>query len=201
MTKGNLVGATILINQTLPEHVAEELRTLKSAFGTESLNAYMYLLRDKGWTLASIAEPLGITRERVRQRINTTNKSRASKAVAALQSMTTLELDVPELPEREVPQPRETILPSDETLKRLRELQPLAAQVRYNHAKYREEAEEYVALLWYAHTVEGVSVYRLGKLMGVLACGIESRFVRYGYKETSGSSGAYTPLRHRATVS
>ena len=73
----------------------------------------------------------------------------------------------------------------------------MASKVRYGHSSYRDEAEEYVSLLWHAHTVEGASVYRLAQLLGVNPSGIQSRFVRYGYKTTEGASKSFTPIKYR----
>ena len=186
----------VLINHTLPEGVAKDLVDLVP-FGTKAVDSYAAVLRAQGWTLASIGEPLGISRERIRQRVARVDLEDAEEYVYTMRGLYRKSLEIPEIPERADRQPKEIVLPNDETLARLRELQPLAQQVRYNHTKYRDEAEEYVQLLWKAHTEEGVSVYRLAKLLGVLPCGIESRFVRYGLKETSGSSNSYTPVKYR----
>jgi hypothetical protein len=183
-------------NLTLPESVGLTFDMMVGSGGSNLRNAYMRVLRDRGWTLQSIAEAVGdISRERARQCVESVSSEDAEEA---LYGMSIPIPDLPDKPERPKPTPRP--LPSDVTLTRLRELQPLAAQVRYAHGQYRDEAEEYVALLWYAHTVEGVSVYRLGKLLGTLPCGIESRFVRYGYKETNGTSASFTPVKYRKTA-
>jgi hypothetical protein len=89
--------------------------------------------------------------------------------------------------------------PSAETLARLKELQPKAQQVRSTSPRYRQEAEEYTALLNKAHVEEGVSVYRLAKRLGITHSSIRFRLARYGYKPTpTGSdSPVYRPLKHR----
>ena len=178
-------------NLKLPEQVS---MTFDMMIGSSrERNAYMRVLRDKGWTLQAIAEAVGdISRERARQCVESVSSEDAEEILYGR------EIPVPDLPDKpERPKPEPRPLPSDATLARLKELQPLAAQVRYAHGQYRDEAEEYTALLWHAHTVEGVSVYRLGKLLDILPCGIESRFVRYGYKPTNGSSTAYNPIKYR----
>ena len=181
-------------NVALPEEVVHAFESMVGAGTTRVRNAYMRVLRDRGWTLQSIADAVGdVSRERVRQCVESVSSADAVLILAGHFDDT----PIPELPDKPVKVPREIIMPSDATLQRLKELKPLAAQVRYTHTQYREEAEEYVALLWHAHTVEGVSVYRLGKILDVLPCGIESRFVRYGYKETKGSSTAYNRIKYR----
>jgi hypothetical protein len=90
---------------------------------------------------------------------------------------------------------REFVEPSPETLKRLLELQPYAQQVRSYGKAYRKEAEEYTWLVNYAHTVEGVTLYRLAKRLGVTHGALRFRLARYGYKSpVSGASKAYTPI-------
>lgn len=182
-------------NLKLPEEVSLTFDMMVGTGGSDIRNAYMRVLRDRGWTLQAIADAVGdISRERARQCVESVS---SEDAEVILYGMTIPIPDLPDKPERPKPAPRP--MPSEATLMRLRELKPLAAQVRYTHKQYREEAEEYVALLWHAHTVEGVSVYRLGKLLDVLPCGIESRFVRYGYKETKGSSVSYNAIKYRKT--
>ena len=184
-------------NLTLPDEVSVAFESLVGLGDSNVRNAYMAVLRDEGWTLQAIADAVGdITRERARQCIATTEIHFARMVIHGYPDVLPVP-NVPDKPERLKPAPRP--MPSDATLMRLRELKPLAAQVRYAHGTYRDEAEEYVALLWHAHTVEGVSVYRLGKLLDILPCGIESRLVRYGYKETRGESGAFNPIKYRKT--
>jgi hypothetical protein len=100
--------------------------------------------------------------------------------------------DPPVKPERPKPV---YVEPTEKTLARLLELQPYAQQVRSNGKKYREEAEEYTALLNHAHTVEGVTLYRLAKRLGVTHGALRFRLVRYGYKTpVTATSKVYTPI-------
>lgn len=188
-------------NIELPEEARYGFEAL-AGLPAFSRNAYMRVLRDAGWTLESIAEAIGdLTRERVRQCVKETPTLEAGEEILRL-AATGIVLEIPEVPLRPVierPAPRVRPLPSSSDLERLRELKPLAAGVRYNHGKHREEAEEYVSLLWKVHKEDGVSVYRLGKLLDILPSAIESRFVRYGFKETVGLSGNYLPIKYRKT--
>lgn len=156
-------------------------------------NVYIKALRGEGWTLASISEATGMTRERVRQ-IN-----------GFEEDMTKLDksFPVPVLPLKPEKTKRQFKEPSEETLARLLELQPFAQQVRSNAKRFRAEAEEYTSLLWDAHSKQGVPVYRLAKRLGVTNSAIRFRLVRYGYiKPKSGStSKVYSPINpeNRAT--
>lgn len=185
-------------NQQMPEEVIEAFNML-AVESSDTRNAYMRVLRDKGWTYQSIADAIGdLGRERVRQCVESIDLP------TAIETLTDNEwtLPIPDIPD--APEPPEKVLrvrpmPTPEDLQRLRELKPVAARVRYNHSKNRSEAEEYVSLLWKVHSEDGVSVYRLGKLLDILPSAIESRFVRYGYKDTGGSSANYAPVKYRST--
>jgi hypothetical protein len=187
-------------NLELSQEVYDEFQVL-TEYELDARDAYMRLLRERGWTLQSIADAVGdISRERVRQCIEAISIFDAMTLASDLKKkdkrLTFFLPEVPLLPEK-VRSERVIVDPTPETLARLKELQPLANQVRYSHKAYRDEAEEYVALLWRAHTVEGASVYRIAQLLGVNPSGIQSRFVRYGYKTTEGSSASFTPIKYR----
>jgi hypothetical protein len=157
--------------------------------------AYVYALRIKGWTLQAVADSLGVTRERIRQ-----IEVSASPELVYLVQQAPGSYPVPELPTKtvKVQVGYKHTDPSPETLARLKELQPIAQSLRWDHSHGRAEAEEYTALLWKAHTEEGVSVYRLGQLLGVTHGAIQFRFVRYGYKETpTGKTKAYHPIKEQ----
>ena len=98
--------------------------------------------------------------------------------------------------EIEVLAPPVYIEPSPENLARLLELKPLAQKVRYDHTTYRKEAEEYSALIWHVHSVEGVTLYRLAKRLGVTHGALRFRLARYGYKlPKTAKSPCYTPIK------
>jgi transcriptional regulator with XRE-family HTH domain len=155
--------------------------------------AYVKALRLKGWTLEAIADSLGLTRERIRQ-IQIT----ATPANIVYILSNPGEFPVPELEtkEIEVVADAEYVEPSPETLARLLELKPFAQKVRYDHSTYRKEAEEYSALVWHAHSVEGVTLYRLAKRLGVTHGALRFRLARYGYIiPKTGKSKCYQPVK------
>jgi hypothetical protein len=155
--------------------------------------AYVKALRLKGWTLESIAFALDLTRERIRQ-----IQLMASPANIVYILSNPGEFPVPELETREieVPGDPEYVEPSPETLARLLELQPLAQKVRYDHSTYRKEAEEYSALVWHVYSVEGVTLYRLAKCLGVTHGALRFRLARYGYlTPKTGKSKCYSPIK------
>jgi len=155
--------------------------------------AYVIALRLKGWTLESIAFALDLTRERIRQ-----IQLMASPANIVYILSNPGEFPVPELETREieVPGDPEYVEPSPETLARLLELQPLAQKVRYDHSTYRKEAEEYSALVWHVYSVEGVTLYRLAKCLGVTHGALRFRLARYGYlTPKTGKSKCYSPIK------
>lgn len=172
-------------NLTLPKEVRKAFTAISSE---KDRNAYIKALRERGWTLESIGECSGITRERVRQISDKIPMSEALRIAVA-------GYPIPEPPKYPEPVEKDIVMPSPETLERLLELQPLAQQVRSHGKTFRKEAEEYTYLLNHAHTVEGVTLYRLAKCLGVTHGALRFRLARYGYlKPKTAQSKAYTPI-------
>lgn len=168
-------------NQQLPLYIAVAFSDVS---GTTSQRDYLIRrLREAGWTLEAIASASRLTRERVRQ-ISVSDSPEQS-----------IPVEIPEPPVHEVKAKPVYVEPTPATLERLLELQPYAQQVRSNGKKYRAEAEEYTKLLNHAHTVEGVTLYRLAKRLGVTHGALRFRLVRYGYKKPiTATSKVYTPI-------
>jgi transposase len=173
---------------TLPPEVRAKILTIKDG---DERNEYVRKLRAMGWTLQSIANACGISRERIRQIIEMKSPG--------------LELGddyiIPTPPFHPEKIKREYVEPSDEILTRLLELQPLAQQVRSHSPRYRAEAEEYTRLLNQAHSVDGVTLYRLAKRLGVSHGAIRFRLARYGYKPApNATSKVYKPINSKNRV-
>jgi hypothetical protein len=176
-------------NHQIPEEV---VATARSITDRELRDAYVKALRGLGWTFESIGVAFEITRERARQ---------IAKSSVDTDKAVEFPLPTPPIAPEVVKSTRVIILPSNETLSRLVELQPLAQQVRSHSKKYRREAEEYSYLLNKAVEVEGVSVYRLAKLLGITHGAIRFRLARYGYKtETTGKSQVYSAILDKNRV-
>lgn len=180
------MSKTIKRLSKLPDSIKSEVLKIS----VEDRDDYIRALRSKGWTLQSISDVFGVTRERVRQICESPTSDGNTERFF-----------VPELPVREAKPRRQFAEPSEETLKRLLELQPLAQQVRSSSLRYRREAEEYTKLLHHAHTNEGVSIYRLGLRLGVTHSALRFRLARYGYMPLETMSGktskVYTPVKNR----
>lgn len=177
-TNAMLAGRVNRLKQELP---LEVVSVFKDCTYDERSN-YIHELLDKGWTQASIGRACGLSRESIRQ------VAKATKHTA----VTNYPLPEPPL----YPQPRVVTytLPPKEMLDRLLELQPYAQKVRSSSIKYRSEAEEYSYLLNEATTKHGVTVYRLGKLLGITPSAIQFRLVRYGYRSSEGQSRSYQQI-------
>jgi transcriptional regulator with XRE-family HTH domain len=174
-------------NLTLPQEVIDQFSTITA---DRDRNAYIKALRERGWTLESVGVVSGISRERVRQ-----IESGIPMAEALRVAIEGYPIPEPPKYDEKVPASEKYVEPTPETLSRLLELQPFAQQVRSYGTKYREEAEEYTWLINHAHTVEGVTLYRLAKRLGVTHGALRFRLVRYGYKQpVSAESKAYTPI-------
>ena len=194
MTKRTMIKkqVTVTQHQTLPASTTVALNLVEDR---EIRAAYIYALRLKGWTLQAVADALGVTRERIRQIETKASPALALHILADPGSFPIPELETTEI---EVLGPPLFIEPSPETLARLLELQPLAQKVRYDSPKYRKEAEEYSALVWHAHSVEDVTLYRLAKRLGVTHGALRFRLARYGYMApATGKSKCYTPVKQK----
>lgn len=169
-------------NQQLPKDILEFFAANRDVLLRDQL---IRELCAKHWTYEAVANACNLTRERVRQ-----VSSSAPKGPDAV-----IPFEIPEPPIKQARPAPEYVEPSPETLKRLLELQPYAQLVRSHGKKYREEAEEYTKLLNHAHTVEGVTLYRLAKRLGVTHGALRFRLVRYGYKQpVSATSKVYKPI-------
>ena len=174
---------------TLPKEVVDTFSTITDK---RVRNGYVKSLRSIGWTLESISEVLGMSREAIRQII--TRGADENRA-------TGLPLPNPPMIEVVVREKKVYPEPKPERLARMLELQPLAQQVRSHSAEYRQEAEEYTLLLHKAHTEDGVSIYRLAKRLGVTHGAIRFRLARYGYKPSpKGSSKVYDAILDKNRV-
>lgn len=185
---------------TLPDSVVVALKELRENKHREMFADYVALLRTEGWSLASIADPLGVTRERIRQVALSCESVELAEQFADARAW-----EIPAVPMRpnkyvrKLPAP---LKPSEETVARLMALKPVASSVRWSSDKGRAEAEEYVGLI--AKEIErGVSVYMVAKSLGVTPLAIRSRLSRYGHMTpTAGGSEKYqamfSPIKHRA---
>ena len=194
MTKRTMIKKQIPVtqHQTLPFIATVALNTIEDK---DMRAAYIYALRLKGWTLQAVADAVGVTRERIRQIETKASPSLALHVLADPGSFPIPELETMEI---EVLAPPVYVEPSPETLARLLELQPLAQKVRYGHSTFRAEAEEYSALIWHAYSVEGVTLYRLAKRLGVTHGALRFRLARYGYMTPKlGKSKCYTPIKQK----
>lgn len=175
-------------NQQLPDSIRLEFDVPRGSGFRDQL---IRELAEAGWTYEAISNASKITRERVRQIV---------KSAAATATRTGIE--IPEPPTKPERQKTEYVEPSPDTLRRLLELQPYAQQVRANGSKYREEAEEYTALLNHAYKNEGVTIYRLAKRLGITHGAIRFRLARYGYiQPKTGTSKVYNPIIRENRVS
>jgi transcriptional regulator with XRE-family HTH domain len=179
-------------HQTLPFIATVALNLTEDS---QTRAAYVKALRMKGWTLQAIGAALGVSRERIRQVEATASPSLIVHILSNPGNFPVPELETKEV---EVPGAPQYIEPSAATLTRLLELKPLAEKVRWDHQEHRAAAEEYTALLWHAHDVEKVTIYRLAKAVGVTHGAIRFRLARYGYLQPkTAKSKAYSPIKDK----
>jgi predicted transcriptional regulator len=176
-----------MTNHTLPKEVGDSLRSLP----LRERRAYATKLSNAGWTLQSIANELGLTREAIRLYEKATSNDETEVQLAIKN------LPIPELPKVEVYRERiKKVEPTPELIAQLKELHSKAVLVRGKGKLYREEAEQFTKLLYEA-VESGISTYRIAKEIGVTVGALSFRLVRYGYKTTNGKSYSYRQLTHR----
>lgn len=169
----------------LPQEVTDNFASLTASNLKNLRNDYIVALVTEGWTQVSIAKSSKLSKQMIQIIL---------KTHTAL--LTPPTLVIPPVP-KHAPNLSSVVrhMPSPELLERLKELQPLATKVRANSPRYRAEAEEYTRLLNKAVTEEGVTLYRLGKLLGVTHGALVFRLVRYGYKTSTGTSAVYSKVK------
>jgi len=171
------------VKQSLPSEVKDNFERITDTLDRDE---YVRRLRGAGWTLQSVAECCGVTRERVRQLC--TEDSVHSEFVDGL--------TIPELPKRTVTKTIPKRI-DPEVADKLRELKFFASQVRSNSPRYREEAEEFTALI-NQQMEDGISVVTLAKVLGVTHAAITSRLVRYGYRTINSEAKMFQSIKNRA---
>jgi len=175
-------GKPMRSNLSLPQEVYDNFKTITDK---KVRNDYVRALREKGWTYSAISKAVGVTTEMIR---NITSKPYNYGIPKYFL--------IPEVPTHAEKVVRTYTLPSEELLERLKELQPYAQLVRSSSSRYRAEAEEYAFLINKATTEQGVTVYRLAKLLGITPSAIAFRLVRYGYRSTeNGKTKAYQTIK------
>lgn len=183
-TKGTIMtSAYVKINHTLPAEVKATFLEFGDDLGKR--NDYIYLLRQNEWSLQSIADVVGFTRERIRQICSQYEKAPNSSG-----------LSLPTPPLKPVRQKRVLPEPDPSEIKTLLSLQPKVQKVRSNSPQFRKEAEEYSALIFKIYSQDGVSLFRLAKYLGVTHGALRFRMARYGYIKNKGksTSSCYKPI-------
>lgn len=172
-------------NHTLPNEVVDAVKTLTG--NAPARNAYISALRNKGWSLQSIGDVFNVSRERIRQ---------ISSNPSSLSGASLVEtLPLPNPPLKPIKQKKVYAEPTEESLARLKELQPFAQQVRSHSPRYRKEAEEYSALVYKVYKEEGVSLFRLARYLGITHGSLRFRLARYGYITGQNSNNnCYRPI-------
>lgn len=172
----------------LPATTSARLVSLYAATGqTRSeadidLDNFIATLRHFGWTLQSIAAPLSITRERVRQR--------------SVTGVVDYDLVVPRPPTRPAGHVKKfwpTI--SDVTAAEIRELMPLAARVRgktpLNHPN--RVASERLSEIFAEARLRGVRTREIAAVAGCTEDAVIKRLGRHGYMTNPPSQSNYQP--------
>lgn len=174
-------------NLSLPDETVELIKSLNR----QEFISYCRALKAEGWTLQSIADAKGITRERIRQLV--VGYPEVSAPIN--------HLPVPKLPVIEavkvVKKVREV---PDEVAMLLKDLHSKAYWVRGKSPLNREEAERLGEFIWDLIHNQFYSINQVAKAIGVSHLAIRARLVRYGYAKSDGKTRIFRQLTHRAKV-
>lgn len=155
----------------------------------EERNQYVWRLRtEEGWSLESIGQAIGVTREMVRLIV----KELSNTSFTLLPTVSHLVVPKRERYEK-VTLKRKPLDPS--VLLRLKELHARATLLRGKSVDNRFEAQEFTRLI-HEQTLLGVSTYTIAKELGLTIGAINLRLIRYGYRETQGKSRALTRIKY-----
>lgn len=180
-----------------PEVVADILTTRRVPEFNHVFRVYLSALVRAGWRQSCLADMLGLSRARVYQLI--INEDYVEQSVEEYRLITGLLLlipDPPVHPSTKKIREKNARNPHPETMQKLLELQEAAKRYRGVQAN-RSAAQMFTALVWYSHIYEGASIYAITKALNLSGAALQTRLVRYGYKESSGKSSSYRRLTGR----
>ena len=167
-----------------------EVYLIFNSFKTkEERNQYVWRLRkEEGWSLESIGQAVGVTREMIRLIVDKLDQAPFQLMLSVASHPVPKRARVARVVYRKTP-----IDP--EALKVLKELHATATLLRGKSVKNRKEAEEFTRLI-HEQTLLGVSTYTIAKELGLTVGAINLRVVRYGYRKTAGQSRALTRIKY-----
>lgn len=167
-----------------------EVYLIFASFKTkEERNQYVWRLRkEEGWSLESIGQAVGVTREMIRLIVDKLDRTPFQLMLSVASHQVPKRARVARVIYRKTPV-------DPEALKVLKELHATATLLRGKSVKNRTEAEEFTRLI-HEQTLLGVSTYTLAKELGLTVGAINLRLIRYGYRKTAGHSRATTRIKY-----
>ena len=174
-------------NLSLPDETVELIKSLNR----QEFISYCRALKAEGWTLQSIADAKGITRERIRQLVVGYPEVSASIDHLSVPKLPVIEAVKVVKKVREVP---------DGVAMLLKNLHSKAYWVRGKSSLNRKEAEQLGELISDLIYNQFYSINQVAKAIGVSHLAIRARLVRYGYAKSDGKTRIFRQLTHRAKV-
>ena len=159
----------------------------------DELDAYLYALTHKGgWTLQSISDVIGITRERVRQRVE-----RAKECNFAIDYVD-VPIYVKPVPVKEYVRPRPKLNSSQ--VRKLRNLHSMAKNLRgkCGDTSERRASEALSAYLNELIYENGYWTADVARAMGVKVITVRARLSRFGYRPLAPSQKPYQGLTSKS---
>lgn len=163
-------------NLTVTPEIKQTLLQLR-ATDKLRLNGYIWLLREAGWTLQSIADVLGVSRERVRQF--------HAKAYVFTDLPSVSVPQKAKKNEKETPPKHRPLRIQSEAAEELRAMHAIARTVNggtLSNDPRRQVSVNFTACL--ARLVEqGYSIKEISRVLGIHRFAVTSRLARHGYRE------------------
>ncbi len=173
-------------NQLLTPEVYLIFKSFKTK---EERNQYVWRLRkEEGWSLESIGQAVGVTREMIRLIVDKLDREPFQLMLSVASQPVPKRARIKKVVYRKTPV-------DPEALKVLKELHATATLLRGKGSKNRTEAEEFTRLI-NEQTLLGVSTYTIAKELGLTVGAINLRLIRYGYRKTAGHSRATTRIKY-----
>jgi hypothetical protein len=181
----------------LPDFVALDFQALKQWGSLHPVRVYASCLVRAGWTHRSVSRAAGYYPNWSND--NHIAEDYVESSLRDYRLITGLGLTVPDVPVKVEPVKRSRVRARSadpDTIRRLKELHAIAKNYR-GTPKNREAAQLFTQMLWRAMQDQGATTYGLAKDLGISHSALQFRLVRYGYKESTGRSGAYRRLTGR----
>lgn len=171
--------------QVLPNRDGAKLRSLYRSKSYQDLSNLIQALYEKGWTLTAIAEPIGVSREYVRQLRHRHSPDGPEYWRPVISDPPTFET-AREKYVREAKERRPPEIPSEVATYLRKEFKIVKKVNGKSSPEMKERSRNYTHLLQYL-IEQGHTVAQISKVLSVLPRTVSFRLARYGFRKLAPS--------------